>query len=256
MSKQQRPTTTNKKNISSVSIVDPPKVKNIVCEADHQTLRESYSFLPPTTSSSTSLSLSQPQPQPQQNKEQSNLPIFTSTWQDRMVQSYHDHLYKEYALADLSRGPGQQIGLRWRTKQEVIDGRGERTCGNKHCSSLPARQNNNNNNNINNNDSMPLMTLEVPFSYQERGVQKMELVKLRLCPVCVPLVKSTRGNSTTTNSQTVVQSESAPSQDSSAEEQSDVTTSSSSSSSSNRRRRRQKKRRIRTEECRRRKKQR
>jgi len=32
-------------------------------------------------------------------------------WQDRMVQQYHSHLYKEYVLADLTTRPVGQVGL-------------------------------------------------------------------------------------------------------------------------------------------------
>jgi protein FRA10AC1 len=99
------------------------------------------------------------------------------SWQDRMVRHYHEGLYKEYALADLSC-PGR-LGLRWRTKQEVIDGRGDQSCGNKRCLGLE-----------------DLSTLEVPFAYQEAGVAKKELVKLRLCPACVPHVRSMNSQST------------------------------------------------------------
>ena len=55
-------------------------------------------------------------------------------WQDRMVQQYHSHLYKEYVLADLTTRPGQ-VGLQWRTstRAEVESGRGHTTCGNKFC---------------------------------------------------------------------------------------------------------------------------
>lgn len=126
------------------------ELKNVVSSADHETLKERYSFVP---------------------SEQQN----PSSWQDRMVQRYHEGLYKEFALADFSRGPGR-IGLRWRTHQDVIDGRGEISCGNKQCQKTEE-----------------LVTLEVPFSYEERGVAKKELVKLRLCPSCKPFVRS-KGN--------------------------------------------------------------
>jgi protein FRA10AC1 len=120
----------------------PPK--NVICSADHAALEEGYTFVP-----------SQERP---------------TSWQERMVQRYHDGLYKEFALADLSQ-PGR-LGLRWRTRQEVVDGRGERTCGNKRCLS----------------EDSDFVTLEVPFSYEEEGVAKKELVKLRLCSSCRPLV--------------------------------------------------------------------
>lgn len=120
-------------------------LKNIVSSVDHALLEDQYEFIP-----------SDKKP---------------TSWQDRMVQRYHDGLYKEFALADVSR-PGK-LGLRWRTKQEVIQGRGEKTCGNKKCKF-----------------SRDLITLEVPFSYTEGGVPKKELVKLRLCSQCKPLVES------------------------------------------------------------------
>jgi protein FRA10AC1 len=135
----------------------PPseKLKNVVSEADHEILKEHYTFVPPEEAKAT-------------------------LWQERMVQRYHDGLYKEFALADLSR-PGQ-IGLRWRTQQEVLDGRGERTCGNKRCPHQD-QQRTNSDDDLNN-----LSTLEVPFSYCEHGIAKKELVKLRLCQSCRPLV--------------------------------------------------------------------
>eukprot|EP00980_Cylindrotheca_fusiformis_P009909 scaffold2194_cov130-Cylindrotheca_fusiformis.AAC.5 len=118
-------------------------LKNIVSAADHALLEDKYEFIP-----------SEKKP---------------NSWQDRMVERYHNGLYKEFALADLTR-PGK-IGLRWRTKQEVIQGRGEKTCGNKKCQSKD-----------------DLITLEVPFTYMEAGISKKELVKLRLCSLCKPLV--------------------------------------------------------------------
>lgn len=130
------------------------KLKNIVSEADREILRQKYEFV---QSSST-----------QSEKGESKK---TSDWQDRMVQRYNDNLYKEFALADISR-PGQ-LGLRWRTQQEVIGGRGETSCGNKRC--------------LNSED---LSTLEVPFAYKETGILKKELVKIRLCPICLPRVAS------------------------------------------------------------------
>lgn len=133
--------------------------KNIVSVTDRAVLRERYEFVPaPQDAKDHANNQNDPGVRPSQ------------TWQDRMVQRYHDGLFKEFALADLSR-PGQ-LGLRWRTRQEVVDGRGEHTCGNKRCK-----------------NSEDLLTLEVPFSYQEKGEHKKELVKLRLCQSCRPLVK-------------------------------------------------------------------
>jgi protein FRA10AC1 len=149
------------------------KIKNVVSEADHELLRESYSFIPPPTAAATQTQ------RLQANKKTTNDTTTTTTtattWKDRMVQKYHDQLYKEYALADFSRGPGK-IGLRWRTEQEVKNGRGEMTCSNKHCpiTDHPINQ--------------QLVTFEVPFAYEERGERKKELVKIRLCLTCKSLM--------------------------------------------------------------------
>lgn len=40
-------------------------------------------------------------------------------------------LFKEYAIADLSRYKEGRVGLRWRTQKEVVSGRGQFVCGAK-----------------------------------------------------------------------------------------------------------------------------
>ena len=83
--------------------------RNVVTAEDRQELQRHYKFVLP--------------------KEQQN----NGTWQERMVQRYHQDLYKEFAIADLS--VPSRIGLRFRTKPEVVSGKGYETCGNKHCPS-------------------------------------------------------------------------------------------------------------------------
>lgn len=137
------------------------------------------------------------------------------TWQSRVVQQYHSHLYKEYVLADLTR-PGQ-VGLRWRTRSEVEIGKGDTTCGNKHCpsykslpkssstvvadlllrkyheSSTPTAETEE----ITMLAKLPygigLFAFEVPFRYVEHDESKVELVKLTLCLRCAPLLYRTKG---------------------------------------------------------------
>lgn len=60
-----------------------------------------------------------------------------------------------------------KIGLRWRTEKEVISGKGQFVCGNKHCD----RKDN-------------LSSYEVNFSYIEAGENKQALVKLVACERC------------------------------------------------------------------------
>lgn len=57
--------------------------------------------------------------------------------------------------------------MRWRIEQEVVLGKGQFICGNKHCS-----------------EKDNLKSWEVNFNYVEHGSKKNALVKLRLCESC------------------------------------------------------------------------
>ena len=89
------------------------------------------------------------------------------SWEKKLAKTYYDRLFKEYAIADLSRYKENKIALRWRIEKEVIEGKGQFACGNKHCASRE-----------------DLESWEVNFAYVEQGVKKNALVKLRLCPGC------------------------------------------------------------------------
>ncbi len=89
------------------------------------------------------------------------------TWERRLAKKYYDKLFKEYAIADLSRYEDGAIGLRWRTEREVVSGKGQFSCGAKRCEQF--------------ND---LESYEVDFSYREAGEKKQALVKLRVCKAC------------------------------------------------------------------------
>lgn len=125
----------------------------------------------------------------------------------RLARRYYDRLFKEYAIADLSlalrrrdeerqlareavaeqqgeagarrrladlRGkPPPQIGLRWRTRAEVVSGRGHLSCGGRSCAERAA-----------------LSTFELPFRWRELGetAPRAALVKVRLCPRCAALL--------------------------------------------------------------------
>lgn len=164
----------------------PRKICNVTSAADHEELKQHYTFVPEAASG--------------------------TTWQQRMVKHYHSHLYKEYVLADLTR-PGQ-IGLRWRTEEEVQNGRGHATCGNKHCHAGLEKKDPQSSTSLLGayyQSSPPgvveeerrllemlphgvgLHDYEVPFTYAEHGQTKTELVKLRLCLHCAPLLFASRG---------------------------------------------------------------
>ena len=89
------------------------------------------------------------------------------SWEERLAKTYYDRLFKEYAIADLSRYKENKIALRWRIEKEVVEGKGQFACGNKHCQ-----------------DRENLESWEVNFAYVEQGERKNALVKLRLCPSC------------------------------------------------------------------------
>jgi protein FRA10AC1 len=57
--------------------------------------------------------------------------------------------------------------MRWRTREEVISGKGDSLCGNKACSEL-----------------RNLSTYEVNFRYVEEGATKEALVKVKCCNQC------------------------------------------------------------------------
>lgn len=54
-----------------------------------------------------------------------------------------------------------KIGLRWRTEKELIDGKGQFSCGNKRCT-----------------EKNDLKSWEVNFGYVEHKIKKNALVKL------------------------------------------------------------------------------
>lgn len=90
-----------------------------------------------------------------------------ASWEQRLVKRYYDKLFKEYCIADMSHYKVGKIGLRWRTEKEVISGKGQFICGNKHCDVKDG-----------------LASYEVNFSYFEAGENKQALVKLILCDRC------------------------------------------------------------------------
>jgi hypothetical protein len=170
------------------------KVSSIISPADYAELEQHHRFLP-------------------------SQPTASSTWQERMVHRYHEHLYKDYVLADLTRASHKQIGLRWRTQTEVKGGKGSESCGNKHCPSHQQEtaidgeferealstylegdrvaQSGSERKERALLKKLPygilLTNFEVPFTYAEDKQNKTELVKLRLCGRCAPRLFVSKG---------------------------------------------------------------
>ncbi|CAE7206588.1 FRA10AC1 [Symbiodinium pilosum] len=88
------------------------------------------------------------------------------SWESRLARRYYDRLFKEYVICDLSGYREGRVGFRWRTEGEVLQGRGQFTCGHKHCHAKDM-----------------LKSYEVDFKYVEER-RKRALVKVRLCQDC------------------------------------------------------------------------
>lgn len=82
-------------------------------------------------------------------------------------------LYKEYAVADVraARAGGHALGLRWRTRAEVLAGKGTAVCAALDCAGTRG-----------------LRSYEVDFRYREAGAAQRTLVKVRLCRACARAV--------------------------------------------------------------------
>ncbi|XP_021736054.1 protein FRA10AC1-like [Chenopodium quinoa] len=122
---------------------DRPAEQKIPIKTDKDALREGYRFI---------------------RAEEDDM---DTAWEQRLVKRYYDKLFKEYCIADMSKYKSGKIGLRWRTEKEVISGKGQFICGNKHC-----------------DERNGLASFEVNFSYFEAGESKQALVKLVTCERC------------------------------------------------------------------------
>ena len=94
----------------------------------------------------------------------------------------YDSLFKELCLADLSAYRQGRVGLRWRTQEEVIAGKGDNSCANLTCSRTDA-----------------LKSLELNFAYVETGERKNALVQVRLCRKCRHRLRHARRISQSSN---------------------------------------------------------
>jgi protein FRA10AC1 len=204
---------------------------------DYAALRQHYTFLPRgngagTVSSSAAATTTTSSSNHGSSNNNSNTDAASTTWQSRMVARYHEHLDKDYVLANMTRAqsPHHQLGLRWRTKTEVQTGKGSKSCGNLHCPAALVA--------TNKNKTTTTMTTAapstaaykarehylqkeeeetearevdrlaklapgilltdyiVPFTYREHGEIKTQLVKLKLCAKCAPLLFLSQGNTT------------------------------------------------------------
>ncbi|KAG0131049.1 folate-sensitive fragile site protein Fra10Ac1-domain-containing protein [Tuber indicum] len=100
------------------------------------------------------------------------------TEEKRIAKSYYDKLFKEFAMVELARWREKQIAMRWRTKQEVLDGKGQFSCANLSC------RNHRSTLDENPDEEGGLRSVELNFEYAERGEKKHALVTARVCEEC------------------------------------------------------------------------
>lgn len=84
------------------------------------------------------------------------------SWEKRLAKRYYDKLFKEYCICDLVYYKENKIAMRWRVEREVVQGKGQFSCGAKRCEARDG-----------------LRSWEVNFAYMEKGERKNALVKLR-----------------------------------------------------------------------------
>ncbi|KAG9104809.1 hypothetical protein FRC06_009279 [Ceratobasidium sp. 370] len=94
--------------------------------------------------------------------------------EERIAVKYYRGLFKEFALVDLKHYKSGKFALRWRVEDEVVEGYGQFTCGNTRCAYHKEQE----------RRQPKLLTLELPFAYEEQGEAKQALVKVVLCERC------------------------------------------------------------------------
>ncbi|CAK0818337.1 unnamed protein product [Prorocentrum cordatum] len=89
------------------------------------------------------------------------------SWEAKLAGRYYERLFKEYVICDLAGYKTGDVGFRWRTEREVVQGKGQFFCGQRRCEGREG-----------------LRSYEVDFRYREAGQKKRALVKARLCEPC------------------------------------------------------------------------
>ncbi|GAW78978.1 hypothetical protein, conserved [Plasmodium gonderi] len=89
-----------------------------------------------------------------------------STENNSLLQKYYKSICNKYVICYLDEYKVKKIGLRWRTEEEIVSGKGHIICSSNEC------------------DNTNLNTYEFMFRYSEEGIEKETKVKLRACMDC------------------------------------------------------------------------
>ncbi|EFP93419.1 uncharacterized protein PGTG_19496 [Puccinia graminis f. sp. tritici CRL 75-36-700-3] len=143
------------------------------------------------------------------------------SWEDALAKKTYDQLFKELAVCDLSRWKEGKVAMRWRTANEVVDGKGHFTCANLRCihhelglkspprslskkahplgafanfeaqhSFIPLEEFSRAGERSELTPQIPLQELQTSFGYLEHGVRKLAEVQLNLCKRCAKKMNS------------------------------------------------------------------
>ncbi|KAI9768578.1 MAG: hypothetical protein M1840_004775 [Geoglossum simile] len=131
------------------------------------------------------------------------------TAEKEIARRYYDKLFREFALVELGRWREGMIALRWRTKDEVLSGKGQFTCASLSCSrgdDVVADPEPNGESSSRNEQASDkgrkegaehrLQTFELNFGYVEGGIKKNALVKVRVCQRCAGRLGEVQGATT------------------------------------------------------------
>lgn len=88
----------------------------------------------------------------------------------------------------------EKIAMRWRTKEEVLAGKGQFSCANLSCGNRESTLDEDPDDVAERGDGQGLRGFELMFEYVERDEKKSALVKVRVCDECTAKLRHIQGS--------------------------------------------------------------
>lgn len=88
----------------------------------------------------------------------------------------------------------EKIAMRWRTKEEVLAGKGQFSCANLSCGNCESTLDEDPDDVAERGDGQGLRGFELMFEYVERDEKKSALVKVRVCDECTAKLRHIQGS--------------------------------------------------------------
>mmetsp|Transcript_7300 Transcript_7300/g.10024 ORF Transcript_7300/g.10024 Transcript_7300/m.10024 type:complete len:178 (-) Transcript_7300:244-777(-) len=124
---------------------DKSSSKSVAAKLIKSLLKSSYTFLPRMESNSSS--------------------------------KHGQQLFRDYAIIRFRRKE-KKLGLRWRSRKDVLSGKGKTVCGNEKCGATDGVRDKHK------GLRSQLRNFEVKFGYAEQDQPKCALIKVKLCKRC------------------------------------------------------------------------